>query len=825
MKPITHPLAIILFLLTFFGCQDYTPYWGGYNPSGELKPESEYFSFNTIEEVDFSIDYGKKGSRALIEVYTENPAYIDEDGNIHYNDDAVFKAFCDKHGRYNGKITLPTYVNKVWVYTMRAGVPQIVTANVNDGEVEIDATFDGTYTQKYDDTNPGYDPEYAREHPFEVIAETTENDTTLRIWKAPTKPNATEAYPEKIYTTMNWAGQRFGRIIPTHYYDTKYNRYDLVNTEGTFDNQGLIDNGADIVGGDGNAFGTDDIDIIQHFMWNNNTTKPKNLNNTKYQMGTTAKDINIDIPSRFVKDGKLQIVDKVQVWMRFLGEGAWYCDGLGYYYYPTDNPPASPADVKAYYVTIPNTSSTAPYIGPNTEGQTKPDQTPDELFLGRTVPFVTCVNDLGISSNDFDENGRWFKSGNENYTFNPKYVPFDINQRVQLLYHEPNEDGKGGTVSKYFPSGITIGFFLFYSKNTGRNDGTTEDFSGPDKQTMYVNNSNPFLYSDWNVGNYVALNYNDKVVYGVEDSNSDKSLEDVLFTIETNPIGLLVNDDRFTIGKDFTSTTTDHRTYAFEDIWPDGGDYDMNDVVIDHHHKMTFQRSQNDDDDIKTDKIIEIMDEFTAIQPDNAATYRDAFGIQIPREQLGIEEEMSLYVNEIKEENRLNINDYMEEDEYGRNFIIFKNIMQEQYKTMILVRKFTDEHNLTIGTTTLEQEDKTIGMRNVLNPFIISQYNGKMESEGRTEIHLPKHSPTDYADKTKTGTGRDAYYTDIYGLYPFAVSLPKSAFQNQWGRHFTERNGEGNVIGNAYEGYNDWAISKGERSKDWYLNYKGDTPK
>lgn len=77
------------------------------------------------------------------------------------------------------------------------------------------------------------------------------------------------------------------------------------------------------------------------------------------------------------------------------------------------------------------------------------------------------------------------------------------------------------------------------------------------------------------------------------------------------------------------ATTTNHRTYAFEDIWPDGGDYDMNDVVIDHHHRMTIKR--DGDGNIYNDWITRIEDDFYAIQPEGSADYQDAFGVEIPK--------------------------------------------------------------------------------------------------------------------------------------------------------------------------------------------------
>ena len=145
-------IFILLFSLAITGCQDYTPFWG--DEYKELKPESEYFDFSTVKEVSLNVNYGKRGSRALVEVYTEDPSYIGTDGETYYKDDAVFRAFCDENGHFDGKITLPSYANKVWVYTMRTGLPQMVKAAVNSGGI---ITVGATGSEEGDDVEDDED--------------------------------------------------------------------------------------------------------------------------------------------------------------------------------------------------------------------------------------------------------------------------------------------------------------------------------------------------------------------------------------------------------------------------------------------------------------------------------------------------------------------------------------------------------------------------------------------------------------------------------------------------------------------------------------------
>ena len=889
-------IATIFAISALTACQDYIPFWDGENYDKDLGHSADEFpDFNTTKGFTLNINYGKKGARALINIYSENPTYIGADGEVYFREEAEFKVFLDNNGRFKGNVVLPADTRKVWAYTARMNVPELMSEEVDgDGEVTIESTEGGAVneasTPGYDKTNAENDMrKFMQEYTIDGIKTgyTEDASTGYKVWTVPRKEQ-TERGKGKTFSIVNWAGQRFGRIIPTHYYDTNGVRHNVVDDK-TFDNQGLIENLADVVNaeGDKNVLGTADIELIQHFLWNGCSTKPESdfsegghyLNNRKYYKNIDSEDINTVIPYKYIDNGEVKTVKEAQVWLRFLGEGAHFCDGIGYYYYETGYPPKSQADIKAYYVAIPNTSSTASY---------EPEE---NTYKGRTVPFITYqeVNDKGEKTGvktDVDskfEDGDKFTHYSNFFKFNestgkyeettgygggawtwfPKYVPFDINQKVQLLYH----DIKAGTVSQYFPPGITIGFFLIY------NEANTEGhLTGTDKQTtMYVDDGSQFFHSDWRVNepqwkyteddydwttgegkkgridaegtcidgttvvslrHFIALNYNNFAIYGVEDG-VDCSMGDVLFAIETDPVGIVVNDDRVTIDEEMVATTTNHRTYAFEDIWPDGGDYDMNDVVIDHHHRMTIKR--DGDGNVYNDHIIRIEDDFTPIQPEGSADYVDAFGIQIPNRRVQdshiqsgentdhfwVEKDGEKYTSWTAEE---------EVDVDGNvlrtTIILFKNAKADdvRYHKFTVYRKFDYEYasrsdvNLLINNTQLEQ-----GGMNVLNPFIISQSNVKMGS-GRHEIHLPKHSPTQYGLTLEGGTPPQYYVGKSREgkEFPFAVSVPKSAFSYPWGQHFTNLEmGEDIEIDDpeAYPDFAKWVEATDSKEKDWYSGW------
>ena len=95
------------------------------------------------------------------------------------------------------------------------------------------------------------------------------------------------------------------------------------------------------------------------------------------------------------------------------------------------------------------------------------------------------------------------------------------------------------------------------------------------------------------------------------------------------------------------------------------------------------------------------------------------------------------------------------------------------------------------------------------NPFI---FVGSGQARGR-EVHLVKYPPTDKADLSLLGTGKDVsrpeedlYYVSI-DLMPFALNMPVSEFP------IPE---EGIRIDESYPKFATWVKSNGAQAKDWY---------
>ena len=97
----------------------------------------------------------------------------------------------------------------------------------------------------------------------------------------------------------------------------------------------------------------------------------------------------------------------------------------------------------------------------------------------------------------------------------------------------------------------------------------------------------------------------------------------------------------------------------------------------------------------------------------------------------------------------------------------------------------------------------------IYNPYIIVKYAAGQQN--RTEVHLPKYSPTSYADKSLIGSSKDVYYIDRDGAYPFAIDIPMLNFIPVTETH---------NIDTEYPYFKNWADSWGSKSTDWYKRYQ-----
>jgi LruC domain-containing protein len=279
-----------------------------------------------------------------------------------------------------------------------------------------------------------------------------------------------------------------------------------------------------------------------------------------------------------------------------------------------------------------------------------------------------------------------------------------------------------------------------------------------------------------------------------------------------------------------TTTTTDNitspigsGTLAFEDIWSSGGDYDMNDLVVEYSRNLNIHR------DIKknsiTGDITSIASSITSITETykpvfNGAIFNDGFSINYP-EALTIDKIKSVEINgttytpsQILEtydgSGISNTTVYASQSSVSIN--IFDDIQDfsESY-SYITGKSFTIKINL-VDNNGLEQSDFYASK---FNPFIIVK---NLEAKaGRCEVHLPKYLCTQKGF-AKAGEGWNLWYVGRFDgqQYPFAIDIPIKNFAVSL---------EKTIITTSYPNFAKWVENgTGDSYADWYnspVNFRG----
>ncbi len=449
-------------------------------------------------------------------------------------------------------------------------------------------------------------------------------------------------------------------------------------------------------------------------------------------------------------ESNLIVEEQADVWMTFVHEGAGYRNVLAYYTYPTGSAPATADDLDSLVIVFPNAS-----------------------FAG---------------------------SGGGLYT----------GDKVHL-----------GT----FDAGTTIGFALLANGWNG-----TESTTG--RHAVYSNN-------EYNQESTVEKRYHSVLLYdednelfvvGLEDlnrdGNSDDDFNDAVFYLTANPIEAInvtnvnpidkpVDSDNDGVNDTYDEYPTDPRyaylyaypgessygTFAFEDQWPNKGDYDFNDLVADYQYRQLANGS-NQMVKIEAEYVIQAV----------GAGFKNGFGIQMDLNPSVISQVSGNQITSNLFSFNANgteagqskavipVTDDTHAGFEGRGFINTDESMAYQIPDTIVVDiEFSSGLTLTGAGVA------------PFNPFlVINQVRGR-------EVHMPGYEPTDLVDTNYFGTVNDdtdiaagRYYKTQVGL-PWGMNLPVSF----------DYPVEKTAIEQAYNNFGQWAQSGGFSAMDWYVERSG----
>lgn len=448
------------------------------------------------------------------------------------------------------------------------------------------------------------------------------------------------------------------------------------------------------------------------------------------------------LDNNLIADAQLQ--DSAEVWVTFVHEGAGWRNTLGYYTYDLDNPPQSVEDITDFNVIFPNVSFT------NDGGN---------LESGNKVSIGTFSANTGIG---------WFLLPNA-WNGSEATIPNDV---------------------KY--------------SNKNFNTFTIETFR---QHTVLLKDETREI-----------------LLLGIEDTSrpsGDNDFNDAVFYVTANPFSALITDnleETKTIGNDtdgdgisdqndaypddasraFDVYTPGENTFgsvSFEDNWPQKGDYDLNDVVMEYNYQLVTNASN---------QVVDMIAQYKLVA--TGASYSNGFGIELP-----IDASLVNSATITGATSQYNV-DGKEAGQDNAVFIIFDDahaiIGASGQVNTVLGKEKVDPADIELRVNFNEPMAMASLGYAPFNPFIF------VDGDRGREVHLPDYAPTQKAENSWFGTIHDTsnanesrYYKSGTNL-PWAINVPVSF---KYPKEYT-------AINEAHKKFIQWAESGGTTSKDWYLN-------
>ena len=244
-----------------------------------------------------------------------------------------------------------------------------------------------------------------------------------------------------------------------------------------------------------------------------------------------------------------------------------------------------------------------------------------------------------------------------------------------------------------------------------------------------------------------------------------------------------------------------YATLAYEDLWPQKGDYDFNDLVIDYNYNVITNASN---------KVVDVVGDF--IVKASGAGFLNGFAVELPVSPSTISSITGQVLS-------------------GSTFTLASN-GTEAGQTNSVIPLFDDAHTLFNTTGFIN----TVPSHAYYNPVSINlqiSFNGSFDISAlgtapynpfivanqlrEFEVHLAGMQNTNLVDLNLFGTGDDdsntgqlKYYQTINNL-PWAIHLPVNF----------DYPIESNSIETAYLKFVEWAESGGSQSPNWYMDEAG----
>ena len=432
-----------------------------------------------------------------------------------------------------------------------------------------------------------------------------------------------------------------------------------------------------------------------------------------------------------------------------LGSGTCWNSTLGYYYYTDDNKPTKPMDINVIMV-FPNT-----------------------------------------------QDGNWPRAKERKLESYQGNIGVNRGDAVQLMYYPniANNDKTGAT--KVFPKGTRIGFILrtqgwakqgndycircegpkYWNSKYNTWCATTDGLSYSSDGGKFPNPNGESRGAKFS---YKASNGEKYTIVSFEDANDDQDFDDLIFALK--PVNVFAELPEI---EDRKSST--NGVYAFEDLWPKAGDYDLNDALVNVKHEKEF----ND-----KGKIIKETFYLTTYQNYVELTSGLALTLETKTAPQSVVMKKMAKGSTVAEEASFTKD--------GNVYYLTSNFKGELGTTYILELSYKNPLGSSADIASIK-------------PFIY-----RSEGDKNWEVHIPMEAPTAKMKTSYFGTADDCsdpskgLYFVREGNYPFAFYL-HGVNINVFEDTILKRENESKRIDEFFPGFIEWSTSKGTTNQDWYL--------
>ena len=692
--------------MTFVSCADWDmPHYGAAQPDQTINN----FDFSTTSgEITLNVSYAGCGVKTPVffELYDEEPITWNEEGNGYVMKEdvkALYSAYTDENCVFSGTITLPAYVEKVWVYSPAFFAKTLMEANVVGNTITVSDT-DGT-----------------------------------RSARAATRAAEEEGYSYMTRTDVSkeyQSGKRWKEWL------------------GTYDSNGKVNyvyKGKDLVP-DASIY-TEHSQVIK-----SSKSCPTQLRN--------ASD--------------LEIKNSAEVVITYLGGNTCWNSSLGYYYYKVGQEPKSIEDANVIMI-FPNT-----------------------------------------------QDGKWEKTTQD---ADRQKAGVDRMTSVKLKYYPKIEQDSKEGATDVFPAGYKVGLVLAtnaWSKRLEYENNSKKNYLNENRyyraatlNTLTVRQNGgstelPVVASYYTMDKgFVVASFEDD--YKFDDGNGrnghDQNFSDVVVAIGTNPVKAIADLSTLWINADgnelVTLEETLKGTYLFEDLWPQKGDYDMNDACVEYIHGTykdkwddtygeTFSFKPRQNFATKKNGIA-----FRLIGGDRAEV--DSKGVKTKKRISGyhIPAEVKLYLG------NKDITEQLEYDEENQIFYVIPDTKKNPGLT------YTVEFLHIPDGSPQYYERNYKEYKSLVDVFLY-----RKEGDKNWEVHTKGMEPTPKMNFDYFGKGDDLskpaegiYYVRA-GNYLYALFLNGQQI-DKMSKLFDIEN-EGFTLDMMYPKYTKWVETEGEENSDWY---------